>query len=142
MLKIDYIGRTNNIPDWPEVGTIAGLLDALGRWKLDEGLNLSNEMCFEPCPERKPYRALARRFAGEKWNEAKQCNVYLVGDLMYPDCPGTISYLLNFERYSFACGLVTDEPELIAQLDAAIAKNMATWPPTGKSRNLWREARR
>jgi hypothetical protein len=48
---------------------------------------------------------------------------------VFPDHPKAVSYLGNFVGYSFAFNLYTDDQELIAQLDAAIAENMERWPP-------------
>lgn len=124
MIKIDYIGRTNGIKDWPEVGTIAGLLDALGRWKLDPRLASDDSPRLEIRPDRLPYRSLNLAYTGKKYDFDREVEIYRSGQPLDPEHPTAIGYLGNFLHYSFAFSLTTDEPELIATLNAAIAANM------------------
>ncbi len=52
------------------------------------------------------------------------CTVYHYGKPCHPEAPDAVSYLGNFIGYSFAFNLDTDDPQLIATLDAAIADNL------------------
>jgi hypothetical protein len=47
-------------------------------------------------------------------------------DSMYPHHPGMIRFFGNFMNYSFGFTIDTDEPEVIAQLNAAIQANKET----------------
>ncbi len=125
MLDIQHIGRPLNRPDWPEAGTLAGLFDALSRWVLDPTFNMMGDPQLQPHPLRGPYKGPALRCAGRRYDPATGFNVYLHGAPVYPDAPNAVSYCGNFAGYSFAFNLATDDPELIARLDAAIAWNLA-----------------
>lgn len=125
MLNIKYIGSHTTIPGWPEHGTIAGLLDALRRWQVDQRWNHRGDPRFEAHPDRQPFRGPALRAGGSIYCNARGHTVYLDGAPIYPEAPTAVSYLGNFVGYSFAFNLSTDDRELIAQLDAAIAANMA-----------------
>ena len=123
MLRINYIGSHTTIPGWPEANTIAGLLDALGRWQLDRRLLMPEGL--EAHPDRKPYRGPALKCAGRQYDAERGRTIYLDGESIFPEAPTAVSYLGGFARYSFCFNLDTDDRELIAQLDAAIAANMA-----------------
>jgi hypothetical protein len=125
MLRIEYIGSHTTVPGWPEQGTIAGLLDAIERWELDTRWDLSTDPRFQPHPDRAPFRGPALRCAGSRFDPALGCTVYLTGAPVFPDAPTAVSYSGNFIGYSYGFGLATDDRELIAQLDAAIARNLA-----------------
>lgn len=128
MLIVHHIGRPTTIPGWP-TNDLAGLFDALGRWPLETRLDGSTSPELEPHPRRAPYRGPARLFAGKQWRASRSDGtpgyVYLGGAPAYPDAPDAVTYCGNFEAYSFAWSLSTDDPELIARLDAAIADNIA-----------------
>lgn len=124
MLKINHIGSHTTIPGWPEHGTIAGLLDALKRWPLDPSLNLSTDPHFDPHPQRAPYRGPALTCGWFHYSVERGCTVYHYGKPRHPEAPDAVSYLGNFVGYSFAFNLDTDDPQLIATLDAAIADNL------------------
>lgn len=126
MLNINYIGPSHTtIPGWPEVGTIDGLIDAMSRWSLDTRLDHSTDPRFQPDPLRAPFRGPARRHNGSVYNAKLGFPVYNNdGAPVYPEAPEAVSYLGNFVGYSFAFAVATDEPEVIARIDAAIAKNL------------------
>lgn len=120
MLHIQHIGRPfPGRSDWPEAGTLAGLFDALSRWALSPHQNMTGHPELQPHPLRGPYKSPALRCAG------KVGGVYRYGAPVYPDAPRAVSYSGNFLGYSFGFSLATDDPELIARLDAAIAWNLA-----------------
>ncbi|MEJ8837651.1 hypothetical protein [Ramlibacter sp. AN1133] len=123
MLIIRHIGNStgSSIPGWPEVGTVAGLMDALKRWPLEPRLDMRED----DQQEQAPYRGRAWGHCIKRFDQRKGRNVYEATKPIYPDSPDAVSYLGNFLGYSFAFSLDTDEPTLIAQLDAAIAENMA-----------------
>lgn len=125
MLKINYIGSHTTIPGWPEHGTIDGLLDALSRWQLCPRINQATSPRLQPHPDRKPYRGPTLRCGGRVFDHDKGHTVYLDGDPIYPDAPTAVTFLGNFAGYSFAFNLTTDDRDLIARLDAAIAANLA-----------------
>lgn len=121
MIKIHHIGRPTTIPGWPQADTIEGLLDALSRWTLDPRLDLR-----EPEERHLPaYRGRAWGSCTGRWNPEKHRTIYTATKPIYPDSPDAVRYTGNFIGYSFGFTLDTDEPELIARLDAAIAQNMA-----------------
>lgn len=121
------IGTKSNIPHWP-TNDLDGLFDALERWSLDPRAQMSGDdpghphVAFEA-----PFRCLAwgdcfeepipgtnglkKRFVGTK--------------PIYEGHPTAVSFCGNFLDYSFAFNVITDDPELIAELDRRIAVNMA-----------------
>lgn len=123
-LKIDGIGGAGNIPGWPERDTIAGLLDALSRWRLDMRLDYSRSQQFIPHPERKPFRSACLRYAGKRYSASKGIYVYEGGPPMYPDAPDVVRYLGNFVGYSYGFSLDTNDLAIIRQLDEAISQNI------------------
>lgn len=127
MLEIHAIGTHARIPGWPEVGTIAGLIDALARWQLDPRWNYADDPQFEPHPLRAPFRGPAVRSGGARYDFERQRTVYLMGAPIYPNAPGAVTYCGNFQGYSFGFNLDTDDADLIEQLDAAISYNLAGW---------------
>lgn len=128
MLIIHHAGHRMNIPGWP-TNDLEGIFAALERWDLEARLDMTGEPSIEPHPLRGPYRGPALRCAGQEWRPVRSDGtpgrVYLNGEPIYPDAPGAVHYMGNFEGYSFGWNLTTDEPELIARLDAAIAANIA-----------------
>lgn len=132
MIDIAYIGRATTIPNWPEAGTIAGLLDAIGRWPLEPGMNNAGKPCFAPHPARRPYRGPALLSSGSRYDEKLGHTVYLDGDPIYPDAPDAVTFAGNFVGYSFGFHISTDESEVITQIDAAIAENLSKWPQKGQ----------
>jgi hypothetical protein len=125
MLNITHIGHKTTIPGWPEANTIAGLLDALSRWELDPSLNYDGDPRFEPHPDRKPYRCPALKCSGGRYDAKHGRTVYHDGPPIHPDAPDAVQFFGNFVGYSFGFSLETDDRELIKQLDAAIATNLA-----------------
>lgn len=125
MLTIHHIGAPTSIPDWPQHGTVEGLLDAMERWPLDSRIDFSTSPQFEPHPSRKPFRGPAVYSGGSYFSANLGQTCYLMGKPTYPDSPGAVSYLGNFVGYSFAFYLDTDDQLLIAKLDHAIAQNLA-----------------
>lgn len=125
MLHITYIGHDSRIPGWPESGTIAGLLDALSRWELDPGMNYDGDETFTPHPDRKPYRCPALRCVGSHYDHEQGRTVYVDGPPIHPEAPDAVQFFGNFVGYSFGFSFETDDRELIARLDAAIAANLA-----------------
>lgn len=124
MLNIHHIGRPLNRPDWPQTGTIEGLLDALDRWDLDTSLDHSSDPCFDPHPDRKPFRHPCLTLLRKVYSTELGRNRYISGDPVYPDHPTAVSFVGNFLEYSFGFAIDTDDRELIAKLDAAIAANL------------------
>lgn len=125
MLRIDYIGHKTTIPGWPEAGTIEGLFDAMSRWPLDTRLDYSGAPAFEPHPDRKPFRGPALRFGAKVYSDLTNGYRYLDGAPVDEEHPDAVSFMGNFVGYSFGFNLMTDDRELIARLDAAIAANLA-----------------
>ncbi len=123
MLEIENIGCGKEIAGWPE-RTIDGLFEALERWPLDPRLDFSRVFEMNHDPRRAPFRG--RAWAGVKEvRDPKAGTVRLVATRpIYPDSPDAVSYLGNFFNVSWLFSLSTDDAELIARLDAAIAKNM------------------
>jgi hypothetical protein len=124
LLQINYIGHATSIPNWP-ARSLEGLFDALQRWELDPRLNNMDNKRLQPHPLRAPFRHPAVSCAGEVWSSELGGFIYLDGPPIYPDAPEAVCFLGNFVGYSFAFNLVTNDPDLIARLDAAIARNMA-----------------
>lgn len=129
MLQIDHIGTRSAIPGWPQNGTIEGLLDALSRWELDPCLDFSRAPQYESHPDRQPYRRPASLGGGRKWSDELGGYRYLDGPPLYPEHPTAVSFTGNFLGYSFGFNLTTDDRELIARLDAAIAQNIERFRP-------------
>lgn len=118
------IGRPTTIPNWP-TNDLAGLFDALSRWDLDPRLDFTNDPHIEPHPQHAPFRCPALRSAGKRYDVAKGHYVYLRSDEpIHPEAPNAVSYCGNFLGYSFGWNVATDDPDLIARLDAAIAANL------------------
>lgn len=132
MIEIQYIGHPATIPNWPQAGTVAGLIDALERWPLEPSMNNAGRPCFQPHPARRPYRGPALLSAGSRFDEKQGNTVYLDGDPIYPGAPDAVTFAGNFIGYSFGFHLSTDEPEVIERLDAAIAENLSKWPQEAK----------
>lgn len=124
MLNIQHIGSPLNRPDWPQAGTIEGLLDALSKWDLDTSLDYSNDPRFDAHPDRKPFRHPCLSLLRQAYSQALGMNCYISGPPVYPDHPTAVRFVGNFLEYSFGFTLDTDDRELIAKLDAAIASNL------------------
>lgn len=121
MITIKHIGSpTTIIPGWPAAGTLEGLFDALSRWTLDPRLDMRDED-EQHAP---PFRARAWGYCEKRWSVAKGRYQFHATKPIYPDSPDAVAYCGNFLGHSFGFALDTDEPELIARLDAAIAANM------------------
>jgi hypothetical protein len=56
--------------------------------------------------------------------EGHHCTRYVLTEPIDPEHPMMWSYSGNFLGYSFGFHVTTDDPEVIARLDAAIAANM------------------
>lgn len=123
MLTINKIGNQAPIPGWPE-NTIEGLFAALERWPLDPRLDYSKEPELNHDPLCKPFRG--RAWCGVKVMENPNGpgGLYVATRPIHPESPNAVSYLGNFLKVSWYFSFETDDPELIARLDAAIAKNM------------------
>lgn len=121
MLKIDHIGTHCTIEGWPRPNSLEGLLDALGRWTLNPRLDM-REPGEEHLP---PYRERAWGHCVGRYDFQKHRTVYEATKPLFPDSPDAVHYFGNFIGYSFGFSLHTDDPEVIGQLDAAIAANMA-----------------
>lgn len=124
MLDIKDIGTKTTIPGWP-ANTIEGLLDAMERWELDTRLDYSSDPRFDPHEDRKPFRGPAVSCAGTVYVPSLGRNRYLSGPPLYPEHPTAVAFIGNFVGYSFGFYIVTDDRELIARLDKAIAANLA-----------------
>jgi hypothetical protein len=127
LVDIEHIGspHTAGWEGWPEHGTIAGLLDALSRWPLERLWDHSESPKFEPHPDRKPFRCPSLSSGGQVFSAKLGHTLYLDGPPCYPDHPTAVTYTGNFLTHSFAFRLNTDDRELIAKIDAAIATNLA-----------------
>lgn len=124
MLNIHHIGSPLNRPDWPQAGTIEGLLDALSKWDLDTSLDYSSDPRFEPHPDRKPFRFPNLTLLRKVYSPELGADRYISGPPVYPDHPTSVRFVGNFIGYSFGFTLETDDRELITKLDAAIAENL------------------
>lgn len=115
-------GSKLNRPDWP-TNDFEGAIKALSMWLPEPRLDYSG------CPAL-PYRK-GTPFASEnlmcgtekRWINNVLC--YVGTRPAYPDHPHAVEFLINFIGYSFAIHLVTDNPDEISRLRAAIADAMA-----------------
>lgn len=124
LLFIRHIGNAHASPaGWPEK-TIDGLIDAMERWELDRRWDTSGDQAFEPHVLCAPFRAPALGCKGRVFVPSLGCYRYLDGDPIHADHPTAVSYLGNFVGYSFPFSFHTDDQDLIARLDAAIARNI------------------
>lgn len=123
MLKINNMGNTTTIPGWP-ANTIEGLFDALERWQLDPRLDFSKDPELDHDPLLKPFRGRAWCGVQVIKNPNGPGRRYVATRPIYPESPNAVSYLGNFLEASWHFSFDTDDPELIARLDAAIARNM------------------
>lgn len=131
LLDIMHVGHpaTASWPDWPEHNTVAGLLDAMSRWPLDtHWSHVGDEWRFSPGTILGPFKSAARRCGGEEYTTNPKtggpAKRYLSGGPIYPDHTGAVGYCGNFLTHSFGFYLTTDDPAVIADLDAAIAANL------------------
>lgn len=74
----------------------------------------------------KPYRGLCWGNCILEPIEGTDRKRYVGTKAIHPEHPDAVRYFGNFFEYSFAFELDTDDPALIAYLDACIAANMAT----------------
>lgn len=123
MLRIHNMGTKTTIPDWPE-NTIEGLFGALERWPLDPTLDFSKDPELDHDPLIKPFRGRAWCGVQRMQNPNGPGIRYVATRPIYPESPNAVSYLGNFLEMSWVFSFETDDPELIARLDAAIARNM------------------
>lgn len=115
-------GWIPSIPDWP-TDIFEGLIKALGMWLPEPRLDHSG------CPAL-PYRK-GTPFASEDVKcgcrvvGINEINCYVGTRPAYPDHPNAVEFNLNFVQYSFGVKFVTDNPDQITRLRAAIADAMA-----------------
>lgn len=124
MINIHHIGNNSSIPNWP-TNNLEGLLDALNRWPLDPCLNMQVSAIEEGHLDAKPYCDRAWGGCAGHYNAKLKRTVYTATVPLYPEAPDALRYWGNFIGYSFGFTLDTDDPELIARLDAAISANLA-----------------
>ena len=125
---LEDIGTKTSIPNWPK-NDLEGLFDALSRWTLDPMNDLSgNDPGHPHAAFHAPFRCLAwgscisEPIPGTNLTKYR----YVGTKPIYPDHPEAVSYLGNFVGYSFGFHVVTDDVDLIAELDRRIAENMST----------------
>lgn len=124
LLLIENIGNTSQPRDgYPKSGTLEGAFEALRRWELDPRLDMTNQPGLEPHPARKPYRGPALSSAGARWTA--QGRLWLDGPPIYPEHPQAVTFTANFVNHNFGIRFTTDDPDLIAKMDDAIAQNLA-----------------
>ena len=111
------------IQGWPS-NDLAGLFDALARWELDSRLDYSNAPEFAGKPGVAPFRGRAWGHCVKQYDEALQKHVWVGTRPIHPEHPNAVRNCGNFLEYSFGFWLDTDDPELIARLDGAIAENL------------------
>lgn len=111
------------IPGWPS-NDLEGLFDALARWDLDRRLDYSNEPEFAGKPGVAPFRSRAWGHCVQQYDETLQKRVWVGTRPIHPEHPDAVRYFGNFLEHSFGFWLDTDDPELIARLDGAIAENL------------------
>lgn len=117
-----HFGRPLNRPDWP-TNDFEGAIKALGMWIPDPRLDYSG------CPSL-PHRK-GTPFSSEnlksgcvrKWINGVNC--YIGTQDLYPDHPNAVAFFINFIHYSFGINLITEDPDEIARMRAAIAGAMA-----------------
>jgi hypothetical protein len=120
------VGRKTTIPGWPD-NTIEGLFDALSRWALDPScLILDESPPIVPAAWGDPLKGAAWRCRQQGRHDLGYHRTeYILTAPIYPDHPFCVHYNGNFAGYSFGFQVATDDPDLIARLDAAIAENIA-----------------
>ncbi len=111
------------IKDWPS-GDLAGLFEALKRWPLDTRLDYSKEPEFSSLPGTAPFRGRAWGHCVWQYSEVLRRRVVVATRPIYPEFPDAVRYCGNFIGYSFAFWLDTNDADLIARLDQAIAANL------------------
>lgn len=123
---VHHAGHRNTIPGWP-TADLAGIFDALERWDLDPTFVTMNDgHTFTPEAPDTPYRCLNWRCKETMQTslEGVQTIRYILTQPIDPEHPLAQSFSGNFLEYSFGFHVTTDDPEVIARLDAAIAANM------------------
>ena len=127
MTVVQFIGNRANMPNWP-TNDIDGLFDALTRWALDfrQSRTSALDMALRDPEDDKagPFRGRAWCGCDARYDQTLGRVRYYATRPMYPDYPEAVSYTGNFLGYSFCFVFDTNDPELIARLDAAIAANM------------------
>lgn len=123
---VHHAGHRSGIPGWP-TNDLAGIFDALERWILDPiFVAMDDGHTFTPEAPRQPYKCLnwMCRETRQTSLEGVQTSRYILTAPIDPERPLMWSYSGNFMAYSFGFHVTTDDPEVIARLDAAIAANM------------------
>lgn len=122
-LTVADIGRPTSIAGWP-TNDLDGLFDALSRWPLEPRMSGADSVPWPPQVNLGPFVCFAWCACVKTgWNDGTFS--YRGTRPLYPDHPEARNYFGNFCGYSFGWNVVTDDPDLIARLDAAIAANMA-----------------
>lgn len=123
---VKHAGGKLNCPDWPS-NDLNGIFDALSRWPLDPSMALSDDDIWPPQARMAPFCCFAWvNCVSMQTYKPRYRTLYRGTTPLYPDHPEALSYFGNFHGYSFGFNIETDDPELIARMDAAIAANMAT----------------
>lgn len=111
-------------PDGTPEAPLARIEMMLKNYDLDPRLDTSDSKKFEESPLRRPFRHPMFRSAGTCWSSDHDCIVYKSGQPIYAKHPDAVCFLFGFLEISHCLSVTTDDQELIAKLDAAIADAM------------------
>lgn len=118
MLKIHFIGTQKD----PE--SFALLFELLEKYTLRPDLENMGLRCFNYDEFSAPFRSAARCAVRRYYCAVRNCTVYVGTQPIYPEHDNVVIFSGSFLEASYAFRIDTNEPDTIAQLDAAIAKNM------------------
>lgn len=93
---------------------------------LDHLLDLLARQPLSPVFEEFGNFVVPARRATCSWDAAAMCDVYEDAGPIHPEAPDAVRFSGNFDNYSGAFSVDTDEPEVIAKLTAAIRANQAS----------------
>lgn len=118
MLKIYFIGTQEN----PK--SFALLFELLEKYTLRPDLENMGLRCFDYDEFSAPFRSAARCAVRRYYCPKRNSDVYVGTKPIYPEHENMVSFSGAFLEASYAFRIDTNEPDTIAQLDAAIAQNM------------------
>lgn len=82
--------------------------------------------CFDYDAYDAPFRGRSFCQVEEYFCTERNSRVFVATEPIYPEHPESVNFTGNFLGISFPFSISTDEKDVIALLDAAIAENMAT----------------